>query len=344
MDQDRLKDGDDLNARLRSVTESYHGPVSVNKLIGDASTRVFFRLTLPSGETSIAMCYPQATIPEAATFVEIQQYLLQLGLPVPAILSFSKESGVILLEDLGDRLLESVGREAESSTRLKFYEEAVDIISRMIIVTRDSPVKIPAHYLAFDFDKLSFEMDFFVKNFVKGLLRTDLSASAEKELRSSLYSICDFLSMEPQFFAHRDYHARNLMIHHEGLVMIDFQDARMGPVQYDLASLLRDSYVTLDENLTQHLLMRFYEDVKSLANESCDRFLRVFDIMCLQRNIKALGTFGYQMNVVGSDRYSSSIFRAVQHIESNLSRNPDLLPNPQLIRDLALDPSKSLMT
>lgn len=344
MDQDRLKDGDDLNARLRSVTESYHGPVSVNKLIGDASTRVFFRLTLPSGETSIAMCYPQATIPEAATFVEIQQYLLQLGLPVPAILSFSKESGVILLEDLGDRLLESVGREAESSTRLKFYEEAVDIISRMIIVTRDSPVKIPAHYLAFDFDKLSFEMDFFVKNFVKGLLRTDLSASAEKELRSSLYSICDFLSMEPQFFAHRDYHARNLMIHHEGLVMIDFQDARMGPVQYDLASLLRDSYVTLDENLTQNLLMRFYEDVKSLANESCDRFLHVFDIMCLQRNIKALGTFGYQMNVVGSDRYSSSIFRAVQHIESNLSRNPDLLPNPQLIRDLALDPSKSLMT
>ncbi len=344
MDQDRLKDGDDLNARLRSVTESYHGPVSVNKLIGDASTRVFFRLTLPSGETSIAMCYPQATIPEAATFVEIQQYLLQLGLPVPAILSFSKESGVILLEDLGDRLLESVGREAESSTRLKFYEEAVDIISRMIIVTRDSPVKIPAHYLAFDFDKLSFEMDFFVKNFVKGLLRTDLSASAEKELRSSLYSICDFLSMEPQFFAHRDYHARNLMIHHEGLFMIDFQDARMGPVQYDLASLLRDSYVTLDENLTQNLLMRFYEDVKSLANESCDRFLRVFDIMCLQRNIKALGTFGYQMNVVGSDRYSSSIFRAVQHIENNLSRNPDLLPNPQLIRDLALDPSKSLMT
>lgn len=344
MDQDRLKDGDDLNARLRSVTESYHGPVSVNKLIGDASTRVFFRLTLPSGETSIAMCYPQATIPEAATFVEIQQYLLQLGLPVPAILSFSKESGVILLEDLGDRLLESVGREAESSTRLKFYEEAVDIISRMIIVTRDSPVKIPAHYLAFDFDKLSFEMDFFVKNFVKGLLRTDLSASAEKELRSSLYSICDFLSMEPQFFAHRDYHARNLMIHHEGLFMIDFQDARMGPVQYDLASLLRDSYVTLDENLTQNLLMRFYEDVKSLANESCDRFLHVFDIMCLQRNIKALGTFGYQMNVVGSDRYSSSIFRAVQHIENNLSRNPDLLPNPQLIRDLALDPSKSLMT
>ena len=92
--------------------------------------------------------------------------------------------------------------------------------------------------LAFDEAKLMEEMHFFVTHFVEGLCKTKPSAAASSILEEFFLSICRTLSAEPRIFTHRDFHSRNLILHGNRLVMLDFQDARMGPAQYDLASLL----------------------------------------------------------------------------------------------------------
>ena len=94
---------------------------------------------------------------------------------------------------------------------------------------------------------------------------------------------------------HRDYHSRNLMLHDGSLYIIDFQDARMGPDTYDLVSLLRDSYVDIADRELDELIAYFLAlKRRRHAGRRRDEFRRRFDLMALQRNLKALGTFGYQ--------------------------------------------------
>ena len=125
-----------------------------------------------------------------------------------------------------------------------------------------------AFQLAFDEEKLMQEMDFFMVHFVRGLCGIKPSASALAALNRFFTKICAILAGEPRIFTHRDYHARNLILQRDRLVMIDFQDARMGPAQYDLASLLRDSYVTLPEDLVDDLVDYYAEATGNTSQES----------------------------------------------------------------------------
>lgn len=344
MDLNLLNVSQALRTRLQALFLDYANLSGAEKLVGDASTRVFLRLFFDSGESSIAMCYPDSSISEDILFIEVHGYLQGLGLPVPDIQKHFKNLGILILEDLGDHLLENIVQNADEQTSRLWYSRAVELLSSMIRASNSCPDRCVAHSLAFDFEKLSFEMDFFINNFVKGLLKSNLKQSVESELRNNLYSVCNILAKEQRFFAHRDFHSRNLMINDERLVMIDFQDARMGPAQYDLASLLRDSYVRLDDELIDFLIDEFYQATRNLIRQSPEKFRSVFDLMSFQRNIKALGTFGYQTNVVGSNRYVSSIARTTSYIARSLSRNPRLVSNPDIIMNLVVHPSQTLLS
>ncbi len=344
MDLDLLSVSPELRTRLRALCHEYgHNLAGAEKLVGDASTRVFLRLFFNSDESSIAMCYPDSSISEDILFMEVHGYLQGLGLPVPEIRKHFKNLGILILEDLGDLLLENIVQNADESTIRLWYSKAVELAISMIRTSDASPKRCVAHSLAFDFKKLSFEMNFFIEHFVNGFLKSSLKHSVESELRTNLYSVCEILAEEQRFFAHRDYHSRNLMINDERLVMIDFQDARMGPAQYDLASMLRDSYVFLDDELIDFLIDEFYQATHDILRQSPERFRSVFDLMSFQRNIKALGTFGYQTNVIGTGRYVSSISRTTSYIQRNLSRNPHLVANPDIIMNLVVYPSKMLL-
>jgi N-acetylmuramate 1-kinase len=120
---------------------------------------------------------------------------------------------------------------------------------------------------------------------------------------------------------HRDYHSRNLMLHDSQLYIIDFQDARMGPDTYDLASLLRDSYVDLPEQTVSELLAYFLA-LKGQSGEQAE-FRRRFDIMALQRNLKALGTFGYQTTARRNPVYIQYIPRTLRYVRGNLENLPE---------------------
>ena len=128
------------------------------------------------------------------------------------------------------------------------------------------------------------------------------------------------LADEPRVLCHRDYHSRNLMWRDERLCIIDFQDARLGPDTYDLASLLRDSYVDLPGQVVDELIAYFL----ALQGRSAEgaEFRRRFDLMALQRNLKALGTFGYQTTTRSNPVYIQYIPRTLNYVRANLDRYP----------------------
>jgi aminoglycoside/choline kinase family phosphotransferase len=127
------------------------------------------------------------------------------------------------------------------------------------------------------------------------------------------------LAAEPRVLCHRDYHSRNLMLHRGQLYIIDFQDARMGPDTYDLVSLLRDSYVDLPEQTVNELIAYFLA-LKGKA-ETEREFRERFDLMALQRNLKALGTFGYQTTARRNPVYIQYIPRTLKFVRDNLERH-----------------------
>jgi len=131
------------------------------------------------------------------------------------------------------------------------------------------------------------------------------------------------LAAEPRVLCHRDYHSRNLMLHEGSLYIIDFQDARMGPDTYDLASLLRDSYVDITDRELDELIAYFLA-LKQRDGEgvSGEEYRRRFDVMALQRNLKALGTFGYQTTTRRNPVYIQYMPRTLRYARSNLEKYP----------------------
>lgn len=314
---------DELHARLGQLWTEDKPPDTIEPLAGDASTRRYFRVFHRDGSTAIVMVQPNAGLNEEASFLDVHGFLERLGLPVPRIHRHLPEQGLIVLEDLGDQLLESVVQAGNYPRIVELYEEAVDILVQLRRRTAAMTGGCGAFSLAFDEAKLMEEFNFFVMHFVRGFCRLEPSRAAMRTLADFFQHVALFLAAQPRIFAHRDYHSRNLLVHRGRLMMIDFQDARMGPAQYDLASLLRDSYVSLPEDLVERLIARYW-DASLAGTDTLDRFVYVFDMMSLQRNIKALGTFGYQSSVRGSTRYMSSIPRTAGYVARNMRRYDEL--------------------
>jgi hypothetical protein len=172
--------------------------------------------------------------------------------------------------------------------------------------------------VAFDVDKLTWELDFFIKHFVEAYRGVVIAPAARDELRREFAGLIQVLAAERRVLCHRDYHSRNLMLHGGQLYIIDFQDARMGPDTYDLVSLLRDSYVDLHEQTVGELIAYFLALKGEAGQES--EFRQRFDVMALQRNLKALGTFGYQTTARRNPVYIQYIPRTLRYVRDNLSR------------------------
>jgi N-acetylmuramate 1-kinase len=330
-----------LPPQLSSVFRSLKDPPSVVPIVGDASTRSYFRALYPDGKSAILMVYPDPGKNEEAPFLDVQRFLQNLGMPVPRVLAVHPNEGVVILEDLGDELLEKAVHQADELRVRNLYGQAVDVLIRMRRATATMRSGCVAFGLAFDEVKLMQEMQFFMTHFVRGLCRTEPSPSALAAIDTFFTRMCTTLAAEPRIFTHRDYHSRNLILQGHRLVMIDFQDARMGPPQYDLASLLRDSYVTLPDNLVEELLGSYFQEAGDQSRTSSDRFRYIFDLMCLQRNIKALGTFGYQFSVRRSTRYLSSIPRTGAYIAANISERVEFSEFRPVVEELISGPASS---
>lgn len=293
----------------------------VMPLTGDASDRRYFRVLLKDSKP-IVLALHQGPIEYAAMpFVAIARLLSEVPLPVPKILHHSDPLGVLGLEDLGDVTLQAHLGVATPSEHAELYRQAVSLIARM--QERGHALRsdeYPPYRIAFDVEKLTWELEFFVKHYLLGYKGRTLSEADRAALRAEWSAIVEELSAEPRVLCHRDYHSRNLMLHEGSLYIIDFQDARMGPDTYDLVSLLRDSYVDLTPQQVDELIA-FFLALKGQSSESQD-FRRRFDLMALQRNLKALGTFGYMTTSRNNTVYIQYIPRTLAHVKANLAKYP----------------------
>ena len=320
-----------------------HG-FSLSPLTGDASDRAYFRVfsgvSTPSRATSfLLMQLAGPWLPGESgndlPFVNIARHLAEKGIRVPRVHVDASHQGFVLLEDFGDETLESRVRSCLRAERDDWYRKALRMLVRM---QREAslPSRSPCVALTYAFDAETFfrELCFFRQHAVEGLWGRMLSDAARRELDARFMDLCRQVAGYPQVFTHRDYHSRNLMVCDGELGVLDFQDARLGPVTYDLASLLRDAYVPLEPG-TQLEMVGHYLDLCREAGgiplPEPDLFRWAFVRTGLQRNLKALGTFAYQARVMGRKRYLESVPHTLRLVRLALDEDPDLAPLAQVL-------------
>ena len=255
--------------------------------------------------------HPGPIDPDALPLLQVGELFRRLPVPVPAVLGTDAALGIVVLEDLGDATLEALLASLPDAERDARYREAVALIAaiqrggrRMIAAgSRAAPFR-----LAFDTGKLRWELGFFLEHFVAGYRRHALTPAARRAIETEFRTLAGEMAGEPRVLCHRDFHSRNLMAHRGRLHVIDFQDARMGPDTYDLVSLLRDAYAPLDPPSVERLIAH-YQALAGVADGDAlrSRFRRT----TVQRALKALGTFGYQIAVRGNRRYRSAVAPAI---------------------------------
>ena len=297
------------------------GEVDFAPLSGDASTRRYFRVT-GGGASYVLALYPEAFVPEELTFLGMRNLLDGYELAVPAVVDVDGTRGMVLQEDLGDRTLQELLKETSASRREELYREAVDDVVTLQRKAAEGPQGADCFRIAFDIEKLTWELHYFLKHYLEGHRRRELTVEDRSSLSEAFHLLCQEIASWPRTLCHRDYHSRNLMLHQERLYWIDFQDARMGPVTYDLASLLHDAYVDVPEELREELAEGFRQ--RAVPGESRELFRRRFELMSVQRTLKALGTFGYMATVRDNPVYLPYIPRTLAHARRLLSRHPEL--------------------
>ena len=292
-------------------------------LTGDASDRRYYRVFTTAGTPFVLALHASAFDVKTLPFVNVARLLEQMPVPIPRVLGHADDIGVLALEDLGDVTLQAHLGAATPAEHAALYRQAVGLLATMQRrgAELESPEYLP-YRIAFDVEKLTWEMDFFAKHFIEAYRGVVIAPAAKEALREELLLVIEELAGEERVLCHRDYHSRNLMLHDERLYIIDFQDARMGPDTYDLASLLRDSYVDLPDPTVNELIAYFLA-LKGTTDPMQETVFRErLDLMALQRNLKALGTFGYQTTARRNPVYIQYIPRTLRYVRDNVGRHP----------------------
>jgi aminoglycoside/choline kinase family phosphotransferase len=304
------------------------GSIAVVPLTGDASDRKYFRVVRRNAPAVVLAVNPEPFEVAQLPFARVSALLEAMPVPVPAIIDHAGDLGVLQLQDLGDVTLQAYLGAVQPAQHVELYRLAVSYVE--VMQRRGADLASPAYPpygIAFDVEKLLWELEFFTKHFIEGYKGARIDPQARATLTQEWQALASELAAEPRVLCHRDYHSRNLMLSSGELYVIDFQDARMGPDTYDLASLLRDSYVDLTEETVETLIAHFVALKRERApaahgDEWEADFRRRFEVMALQRNLKALGTFGYQTAVRGNPVYIQYIPRTLRYAKDNMARAP----------------------
>lgn len=272
---------DPLTEKIKTwlLTHSFFKKPSFHLLLGDGSTRSFYRVMDESLPSSAILLSDPSWI-QTQDYPAHQKALKEAGILVPEFFACDEKSGFLLMEDLGDTSLQKalVDNPQKAPELLK---QAVEILAALHSGLFPVPETLPASKRRFDEEKLFDECLFTLEHLRKKYLGLpDLALQQKETIRNLCYRIA---SIEPLVFCHRDYHSRNLFLKNDQLFMIDFQDARLGPAGYDLASLLYDPYFPLDSSFRSQLVAE-YQKRSSQA-------LKDLELIAYQRVFKAAGSF-----------------------------------------------------
>lgn len=245
-------------------------------------------------------------------FVRVAGYLEAMGLNAPRVIEASLDDGFLLLTDLGSRqYLEELRKDASTAPAL--YADALDALVTMQRRGTAYQALLPPY----DEELLRFELSLFHD----WLCETHLGITFTADEERAWQDCCDALVInaldQPQAFVHRDYHSRNLMVTEQGNPgILDFQDAVEGPFTYDLASLLKDCYVKWPAEQVWDWALDFYNaldpSLRTLIDEA--QFRRYFELMGVQRHVKAAGIFARLNHRDGKPAYLEDVPRTLSYI------------------------------
>lgn len=302
-------------------------PVSVTHLSGDGSDRAFYRLE-NQGNSMILADHGitlGAPVCEAASFERIGRHLLSKGVPVPQVYWSDRFAGQVYLEDLGDIHLETAFKQGNSKNSIALYKDALKNLARMSVKGAKN-FKPEWTFQTSRYDKnliIERECQYFINAFVKGYLGLDVDS---EDLLEDFSSLADHALMYAyDGFMHRDFQSRNIMVKDNRCYFIDFQSGRLGPVQYDLASLLIDPYTGLPHDVQDQLVDYFIEIYRELKQVVVEEFLESYRYLKITRNLQMLGAFGFLSRVKGKTQFEDHIPQAVANLKYHVSQTDDKL-------------------
>ena len=295
-------------------------------LANDASFRRYFRCKI-NGMSYVVMDAPPAH-EDVRPFVAVAQAFQQQGLLVPTVHHMDVDQGYLLLSDLGDCLYQ--GHLAEDNAD-QLYDKAFDALYTMQACEAAQFESWELPY--FDQQLLDDEWHLFVHWYLAQYVGYTLNQQEVAQLREVFTLLVDNVAAQPKVCVHRDYHARNLMLTpDQDLGILDFQDARWGPMGYDLVSLLRDAYVQWPQDRVHAWVERFWQNMPDKpAGVSAAQWSQWVDWMGVQRHLKVLGIFARLYQRDGKPRYLADMPRVRDYLLQVTEHYPALRPLQQLL-------------
>ncbi len=314
--------------------------IKIIKLFGQASTREYFRAQLPATcnlqpATYILMKLPQGFAspadeitkthdgaPTEFPFINVHRYLETLELPVPKIYAADGDKGIILLEDLGDDSLEAAYNKAGEAFGLVYYKKAIDLLIRLQTQTQKNPAKdCIAYFRSFDEELLNREFNHFLEYGIEDRLKVQVTDDEKKLYNSLTQNISKHITKMPQGFVHRDYQSRNLMLKDYDLTLIDFQDALMGPVLYDLVALLRDSYIVFSNDQLDTLINYYYDQLPQQHSyyDKKEALMTDFHFIALHRKLKDTGRFQFILTKRNNPGFLKNIPTSLGYVKNSFN-------------------------
>ncbi len=301
------------------LAEFFGSPAQLTLISGDASFRRYFRVEQGLQHYIVADSPPEKV--DNQPFIALANAYLAAGIKVPKIVAINQQQGFILQQDCGDTQLLSLLDEHNVS---HWYQQALAILPKIAAVTSSALGPLPEYDAAF----VERELAIFPEWLLVEHWQISLSSAEQQLLQQSFKLLVNNALVQPKVGMHRDYHSRNLMVMGDELAVIDFQDAVHGPITYDAVSLLRDCYVRWPDYIVDALLARFYQQCMAQqqlnADVSLAQFRRWFDLMGLQRHIKAAGIFARLLHRDGKSGYIKDIPLTLQYIVDICRRYPEL--------------------
>ena len=262
---------------------------------------------------------------ETYSYVDIGNHLAKAGIPVPKIYDFNKDTGVIVVEYLGDRHLQTeilalISQNKWSQVK-RLYRQALSLLAKMQVYGCRGFNRKWCYDSEYYDSKLAREREafYFLQYFVEGLMGYSKTPELEDELTRLALQV-DLIDNK-EYFLHRDFQSRNILVWNGALRIIDFQGGRLGPLGYDVAALLLDPYVSLPETIWSELL-EFYLDELDALNIDVDQavFEREFYLLALLRTMQALGAYSYLYLKKGKVFFKPFVSPALSNLKALLVR------------------------
>ena len=295
----------------------------------DASFRRYFRIDTEGAEQGSCIVMDAPPDKEnSEPFVRIAALMAQAGLRVPEVLAWDAPLGFMLLSDLGAKTMMEVIDPQAPQANHAMYMEAVDTLIRWQLASK--PGVLPPYDEAVLRRELALFPDWYLAKH-KGVVLDDtqrslLDAAFDKIVAHNLAS--------PSVYVHRDYMPRNLMTAPQGLGVLDFQDALYGPITYDVASLMRDAFLSWEENFVLDVTIRYWERARKAGlpvGDDFGEFYRGVEWMGLQRHLKVAGIFARLTLRDGKPKYLADTPRFIAYIRATTGRYNELRPLMRLI-------------